>query len=247
MPRDNHSDDEEYLGSDALFQEPDGFYQAEKVPTFATHRLQSGNELRLRLVGYNPLWGHLLWNAGRTIADYLEDERETSIRDKNVLELGAGAGLPSLVCAMNAARKVVVTDYPDVDLIENLEYNIAACPHLPAEKNITAEGYLWGASPEVILSRLDEPAVGFDLLILADILFNHSEHAKLVSTLKATLRRDTAARALVFFTPYRPWLFDKDMAFFKLAEDNSFTTRKIFEKVMDDVLFKDDPGNGSWI
>lgn len=42
-----------------------------------------------------------------------------------MLELGAGAGLPSLVAAILGARKVVVTDYPDADLIANLNHNIA--------------------------------------------------------------------------------------------------------------------------
>lgn len=39
-----------------LFQEPEGFYEAEKEPTFAEHVLLSGQTLRVRLVGFNPLW-----------------------------------------------------------------------------------------------------------------------------------------------------------------------------------------------
>ena len=56
-----------------------------------------------------------------------------------MLELGAGAGLPSLVCAINGAKQVVVTDYPDADLIENLRYNIEHCDQLPEQKKIIAE------------------------------------------------------------------------------------------------------------
>ena len=60
---------------------------------------------------------------------------------KDVLELGAGAGLPSLVAALHGAQHVVVTDYPDADLIANLRYNIEKC--IPAGScNIHAEGYL---------------------------------------------------------------------------------------------------------
>jgi nicotinamide N-methyltransferase len=40
------------------------------------------------------------------------------------LELGAGAALPSLIAAVNGASKTVVTDYPDRELIENIEYNV---------------------------------------------------------------------------------------------------------------------------
>jgi len=56
-----------------------------------------------------------------------------------VLELGAGGGLPSLVCALSGAAHVVVTDYPDADLIENLRYNITHCGPLPQNSNIVAE------------------------------------------------------------------------------------------------------------
>jgi nicotinamide N-methyltransferase len=83
---------------------------------------------------------------------------------------------------------------------------------------------------------------GFDILILADLLFNHSEHGKLIQTVQQTLDRNSDACALVFFTPYRPWLLEKDLAFFDLAKTSGFEVRKIFEKTMDKVLFEKDPG-----
>lgn len=61
------------------------------------------------------------------MSKYLQQHGESVIRNKNVLELGAGAGLPSLVSAILGARKVVVTDYPDEDLISNIEHNVANC------------------------------------------------------------------------------------------------------------------------
>jgi EEF1A N-terminal glycine/lysine methyltransferase len=56
-------------------------------------------------------------------ATYL-DEHKDLCRGKTVLELGAGAALPGLIAAINGAKKTVVTDYPDRDLIENIEYNV---------------------------------------------------------------------------------------------------------------------------
>ncbi|TKA53008.1 hypothetical protein B0A49_11498 [Cryomyces minteri] len=228
-----------------LFQEPADYYQPEKEATFATHTLLSGEQLELRLVGHNPLWGHLLWNAGRTISDYLESRSASLIHERTVLELGAGGGLPSLVCALRGARQVVVTDYPDAELVDNLEYNIERCGLLKSKHNIHAAGYLWGASPEKLLAHLPNSVTsnGFDLLILADLLFNHSEHAKLVSTISQTLSHQPSSQALVFFTPYRPWLLEKDLAFFDLAKKAGFAVQKIFEKVMDRVMFEGDPGD----
>jgi len=233
------SDDE---GGLDLFQEPADFYEPEKEATFATHRLLSGKEFTVRLVGHNPLWGHYLWNAGRTISDYLEEHSDDLVKGKTVLELGAGAGLPSLVCAINGASQVVVTDYPDADLVENLQYNVDHCDLLPTPRNIAAEGYLWGASTETVTSHLKNKD-GVDVLILADLLFNHSEHAKLIKSVELTLKKAPGSKAYVFFTPYRPWLLEKDLAFFDLAREAGFTVAKTLEKVMDKVMFEEDPGD----
>jgi len=54
MADSNHSDSED--GELGMFTEPEGYYEPEKQPTFAVHRMQSGQELNMRLVGHNPLW-----------------------------------------------------------------------------------------------------------------------------------------------------------------------------------------------
>lgn len=66
-----------------------------------------------------------------------------------------------------------------------------------------------------------------------------------MASINAALKRSSGSAALVFFTPYRPWLLDKDLAFFDLARENGFVVTKIFEKVMDKVMFDEDPGVGS--
>jgi nicotinamide N-methyltransferase len=133
-----------------------------------------------------------------------------------------------------------------------LQYNIDTCPGLPHPKNVVAEGYLWGSPVDKLKAYLPEAdrGEGFDVLLLADLLFNHSEHAKLLSTIQQCLKRPgvTAAaaeqpQALVFFTPYRPWLLGKDLAFFDLSRDGGFKVEKIFEEVMEKVMFEEDPGD----
>lgn len=110
-----------------------------------------------------------------------------------------------------------------------------------------SQGYLWGHPVDSMLSHLstapsDENANGFDLLILADVLFNHSEHGALLTSIHSTLKCSFQSKALVFFTPYRPWLLEKDMAFFRLAAEAGFVVDKIFEEVLDEVMFEEDPG-----
>jgi EEF1A N-terminal glycine/lysine methyltransferase len=143
-----------------------------------------------------------------------------------------------------------VTDYPDEDLIENLRYNIE---HSAAglDDTIVAEGYLWGNPPSNLTAHLSScgsgsgsataAAAGFDLLILADLLFNHSEHRKLVMSMQKTLKRTAEAKALVFFTPHRPWLFERDMAFFDVAGEMGFVVEKVLEQVMEKAMVENGP------
>ncbi|KAF2397849.1 hypothetical protein EJ06DRAFT_558817 [Trichodelitschia bisporula] len=227
---------------DDLFTEPSDYYPPPPPPTQATHTLLDGREIKVSLVGHNPLWGHHLWNAGRVLATHF-DTYPDLIRNKSVLELGAAAGLPSLVCALRGAQVVVATDYPDTDLIANLAANVERVRSMDGCGAVEAEGLLWGASPESVLSHLPKPAVGFDVLVLADLLFNHSEHAKLVLTLQQTLRKSPHARAYVYFTPYRPWLLEKDLAFFDVAREGGFRVEKVSETVMERVMFEEDRGD----
>lgn len=187
-----------------------------------------------------------MWNGAQVLSHYLQVNVSRLVKGKTVLELGAGAGLPSLVAAIHDAKQVVVTDYPDADLVENLQLNIDSCPLLSnneARKSIAAEGYLWGADTKTLLRHLPDGSDGFDILIMADLLFNHHCHEALVSTILLTLSHSEQARGLVFFTPYRPWLYDKDMAFFKLCREKGLVVQKVLEKVMERVMFKEDKGD----
>ncbi|RNF22240.1 putative RAB GDP dissociation inhibitor alpha [Trypanosoma conorhini] len=73
----------------------------------------------------HSLWGHKLWNAAKYLVKRM-DGGMIDVRGKAVLELGAGLGVPSLAAFRNGARCVVVTDYPDPDLLEILDMNVQA-------------------------------------------------------------------------------------------------------------------------
>ena len=185
----------------------------------------------------------MLWNAAQVITAFIEDRADHLVVGRNVLELGAGAGLPSLVCAIHGASKVVVTDYPEAELVANLLFNIQHCNLLEDKENIAAEGYLWGNPVQSLQHHISSDAKGFDVLIMADILFNHSEHDKLLKTLKDAMKPQPDSVALVFFTPYRPWLLHRDLHFFELAKESGFSVTKILDHIMDKVMFDNDPGD----
>lgn len=107
---------------------------------------------------------------------------------------------------------------------------------------LCVEPYLWGADAEVLLKHLEGEEKGFDTLILSDLLFNHSEHDKLVETVSRTLKRRKDARALVFFTPHRPWLYENDLDFFKKVEEVGIVVEKVVEEVLEKPMFEEDRG-----
>ncbi|OKL62825.1 Protein N-methyltransferase nnt1 [Talaromyces atroroseus] len=230
-------------GAADIFQDPSGFYAEEKQPTFAEHQMLSGETIRVRLVGSHPLYGNMLWNAGRVSAEYLERNAERLVKDKDVFEVGAAAGVPSIIAAIRGARTVVMTDYHDPDLVDNMRQNAAAAASLiPENSHLHVAGYKWGADTDEVMSFLPAEKA-FDTLIMADVVYSHREHPNLILTMQKTLKKSADAVALVIFTPYQPWLLPKTEKFFPLAEESGFMVTKVFEQIVDKVLFEDDPGD----
>ena len=52
---DMQSDEDEIIGTD-MFQEPQDYREAQRQATYTEYTMLSGQALKLRLVGHNPLW-----------------------------------------------------------------------------------------------------------------------------------------------------------------------------------------------
>ncbi|RPA84570.1 hypothetical protein BJ508DRAFT_412638 [Ascobolus immersus RN42] len=218
----------------AIFQEPEDWRPKTPPPHTDSYTLQDGRELELRLVGQNPLWGHMLWNAGRILARYIE-ENPSVVQGKTVLELGAGAGLPGVVAGIAGAEKVVITDFPDPDLITNIRHNLTL---MPAGSG-AAEGYAWGKEQDHLLAHLPSGhGDRFDVVLMADLLFNHKEHPSMVRTLKRLLRVGTG-RAYVFFTPHRTWLYHEDLNFFSRVKAEGGEVKELGTWKMKEMFIED--------
>ncbi|KAJ2776255.1 Protein N-terminal and lysine N-methyltransferase efm7 [Coemansia javaensis] len=222
---DNYEDDDGGAGLGAMFAEPEGFRPPPPPPkteVFArrAENVEAGGVqlVKVSLLGAHPLWGHYLWNAARELAHYL-DEHKAVVRGKTVLELGAAGALPSLVAALNGARRVVITDYPDADLVGNIRTGVALnMPERLADGSVVVDGYKWGHEIERI-GALGGAADGtFDVLLMCDLVFNHTEHNGLLQSVARLMSRPAGA-AYVFFTHHRPWLAEKDMEFIHRARD----------------------------
>jgi predicted nicotinamide N-methyase len=139
-----------------------------------------------------------IWQSSVHIADhieYLQLDRFSDRKILRVLELGAGAGLPSIMIVRttpNAA--VVVSDYPDEKLICTLSDNV---------RNHTSERcwtvpYAWGndISPLLIPAQQNpEGSALFDIIVAADTLWNPETHIQFINTLCMCLDRSPDARA----------------------------------------------------
>ncbi|KAF8817396.1 hypothetical protein BYT27DRAFT_6809849 [Phlegmacium glaucopus] len=142
------------------------------------------------------LHANSIWLSSIYLADHIADlNLDLHINSKSdsqvtVLELGASAGLPSILIAklFPTSALVTVTDYPDEQLIKTLKNNVESnnvadrCKALP---------YAWGSDPALILGNSSR---GFDVVIAADTLWNPELHSIFIDTLKSTLKKSSSSR-----------------------------------------------------
>lgn len=127
-------------------------------------------------------------------------------------------------------RKVCLkTDDQSIDLSKRLGHHIEHSKYAATSSKIETK--------DCVLD-LQESNLKFNVILLCDVVFNHSEHQKLIKSCKLAL--NDAGVVWVTFTHYRPWLKEKDLAFLKLAESHGFTVEHIESIVYDSFLFPED-------
>ncbi|VDB95994.1 unnamed protein product [Peniophora sp. CBMAI 1063] len=130
-----------------------------------------------------------VWVASVFIADHLPELLAQLPERVTVLELGAGAGLPSVLLSKAAPRSVVVcSDYPDDAIIAALEHSVKRND----VRGVHVVPYAWGSDPASLLAHA--PA-GFDVVLAADTLWNPDTHELLIQSITRTLGRRSSARA----------------------------------------------------
>lgn len=142
--------------------------------------------------------GDVVWASGEWLAARLLDD---DLRGKKVLELGAGAGLPSLAAASRGAT-VVATD---VAAAAVYCLALAAQRHAMSVRRLT-----WG-------DTLDDT---FDLVLTADCVYDPASHSALLRTAAASLRPQGAV--LVAFAFHGNTPDDVVLSFFETARQSPF-------------------------
>lgn len=194
----------------------------------------------------HSLWGHKLWNAAKYLVKRM-DRGDIDVRGKTVLELGAGLGLPSLCAHQNHAKVVVVTDYPDEDLLGVIRMNVDQCRSQSSQANcnneiLEVEPLLWGKEEHIKQVMTYTNGMGYDILILSDILFNHVCNDDLAATVAATLSwHNPNAVAYCVFSHHRAHKQLCDFEFFDKCVAKGLTCEQIDQEDYP-MMFPEDRG-----
>lgn len=148
--------------------------------------------LRIRVYPHhNDVGVAKVWEAGACLAEYI---LQNPIRDRRVIELGAGVGLTGLVAAAVKAKSVHMTDYTEATL-DNLSYNVSINSKWLEDRDVDPQsisvGKLeWGeASTEGDCCQLESA----DLLIAADVVYSRDCIPDLVTTVREFLSSSSSS------------------------------------------------------
>lgn len=118
-----------------------------------------------------------------------------------MLELGAGTGLAGIVAGLKGAREVVVSDYPAVEVLENIRTNVRSNIERRKDQiegigDVSVQGHEWGVLDDGFSVRNQE---GFGRILVADCLWMPWEHGNLLKSIRWFLKEDGRAWVIAGF------------------------------------------------
>ena len=142
------------------------------------------------------LFAHRQWRACLLLSEAIYS-RAFELTNQNVLELGAGTGLPALTAALcSGAKKVVATDYDDASILAALRANVQRTLAInPPGAPLVVAPHTWGHAMDDVLDLLSARTPSyFDAILLADCVWERFSHAALVKSIATLLARTPTAR-----------------------------------------------------
>ncbi|XP_014863461.1 PREDICTED: protein-lysine methyltransferase METTL21C [Poecilia mexicana] len=135
------------------------------------------SDQEIRIKESTDLYGAVLWPSAMVLCHFLETNQDKyNLAHKNVIELGAGTGLVTIVSSLLGA-KVTSTDLPDV--LGNLQYNVTRntkgrCKYIPLVMEL-----IWGQN---VAERFPRATHRFDYILAADVVYAHPYLNELMET-----------------------------------------------------------------
>ncbi|XP_044284137.1 protein-lysine methyltransferase METTL21C [Varanus komodoensis] len=123
-------------------------------------------------------FGAVVWPGALALCQYLEsDQQEINLKDKKVIEIGAGTGLVTIVASILGAF-VTATDLPEV--LENMAFNISknTCNvdvHKPEVRKL-----VWG---ENLNEDFPKSTHRYDFVVATDVVYHHTALDPLLDTM----------------------------------------------------------------
>ncbi|KAK0877217.1 hypothetical protein LTR87_008942 [Friedmanniomyces endolithicus] len=152
---------------------------------------------RRHLISGSLTTGFRTWEAALHLGSYLlTTEGASLIHDKSVLELGAGTGFLSILCAKHLeARRVTATD-GDEGVVEALRENLFL-NGLDQEEQVVTSILRWGRGLQGTWVEEDCEAWPYDTVIGADITYDKIGISALVATLRLMFDLRPKLRAVI--------------------------------------------------
>lgn len=114
--------------------------------------------------------GRRTWEAALCLGTFLfSPSGRNLIQGKTILELGAGTGFLSILCAKHLGARFVLATDGDVDVVRDLDSNIAL-NDLKDTKIITTAVLEWGHILPDILWNSSGKTLTYDLILGADVV-----------------------------------------------------------------------------
>jgi nicotinamide N-methyltransferase len=255
------SDDEEEVCMLNLFGDPEDKLIREteatlKWDTYKRERASSAQEgggegetLNLCLVEkHHSLWGEFIYNAARVLSD-LMDAGTIDVQGLSTIEMGAGAGLPSIIAALNGATSICITDYGhngDRGLIQAIDVNIEklrerdVVPRCVADGKATGHPYVWGTAVDRLLAA--NGGQRYDVVIMADCIFNRASHKELVKSMVLLLKDSDDATCYCSFSHHDPQKRELDRVFLTLCVQEGYMCQEIHREQRRSYPFFEEDG-----
>jgi nicotinamide N-methyltransferase len=194
---------------DVVVELPEDDFNADKTTLFATH----------------------LWKGSIILAEEMI-QRANLFQNMTVLELGAAAGVPSIIAGKIGASFICSSDYPSNSVLKALKSNLH-------NNGIQAQvvGHKWGDNVSVLLLELKGRK--YDRVIASECLWKHQAHSDLLQTVQNCLI--PGGLFILTYSHHINGLEDADNKFFEIAEKIGF---KILENK---TLFVENQWNDQYI
>ncbi|TLD26676.1 hypothetical protein PspLS_05054 [Pyricularia sp. CBS 133598] len=197
---------EEKSASGSL-DKPEDMYVTYTVPPFPPQSASAVNpdiitlvESR-RLVAGSRFTGHRTWDGALHLAHYLVAEQGSTMRGRSVLELGAGAGLLSILCAKYFGAESVIATDGDERVIEEARRNvvIGGMSGEEGQGRVEVEKLWWGEDlgDSWLHDRLSKQGKSLDVVLGADLIYNEESASALAKTLKSLLTLQPGLKIII--------------------------------------------------